>query len=176
MTKQEVSQLIMTMNALYPNWKPTSPIPAITSAWYMLLKDCDKDDINNALMIYVSRGEQFPPSNPGVLTSLLVDVKSNGMTEMQAWDLVLKAIRNGNYGAEEEFNALPSEIQKAVGSPAQIAAWAQLPSDEVQTVIQSNFQRSYRAAVKREQDNAKLPTRLKDLIDTATPKAIAMEL
>ena len=169
MTQKQVSELLITMNSYFPNWSPKVPMPAIASAWYNLLKDYDSNDINAALLMYVSKGNSFPPNNPGELTSLLVDAKQDGITEMGAWDMVLKAIRNGNYGAEEEFNKLPETIQKAVGSPAQIAAWAQLKSDEVHTVIQSNFQRSYRAAVAREKEEAKMPSSVKALLQKATP-------
>ena len=85
---------------------------------------------------------------------------------MEAWSLVRKAIGNGNYGSVEEFEKLPPTIQKAVGSADMIKRWAMSDSNEVSTVIQSNFLRSYRTAVKRDEEYAKMPEDVKKLISS----------
>ena len=83
------------------------------------------------------------------------------MTEQEAWALVAKAIRNGTWGAKEEFEALPPQIQRIVGSPTQLSDWAKMDSDSVHSVVASNFQRSFRAKVKADKEYAALPSEVK---------------
>ena len=64
---------------------------------------------------------------------------------------------------------MPELIQKAVSSPGQLREWAL--SENVDgtwlSVVQSNFQRTYRAEVQREQERRKLSPDLLKIIDTA---------
>lgn len=67
--------------------------------------------------------------------------------------MVRKAIANGIYGAETEYSKLPPLVQKAVGDPGQLRAWATSEAESLETVAQSNFMRCYRAELKRSEDN-----------------------
>jgi hypothetical protein len=87
---------------------------------------------------------------------------------MEAWSLVSNAIKNGYYGAEEEFAKLPEVVQKAVGTPANLRAWAHTDEASIENVVQSNFMRTYRTVVKRETEYAKMPTSIKNLIGGAS--------
>lgn len=80
-----------------------------------------------------------------------------GMTEIEAWGLVKNALRNGSYGYAEEYAKLPPLVRRCVGSATQIREWAQMDSSEVDSVVASNFQRSYRAVSKQEADWQRLP-------------------
>lgn len=88
----------------------------------------------------------------------------SNMTEMEAWNLVSSALKNSTYGAEEEFRKLPPPIKRAVGSPNQLREWALMDSETVQSVVASNFQRSFRAWQERDKDYAKLPQSIKNFI------------
>ena len=80
---------------------------------------------------------------------------------MSAWALVSRALRNGTYGAEEEFNKLPDDVKRAVGSPEQLHNWATTDEKTVETVIQSNFMRTYRTVIERKNQTAMLPESIK---------------
>ena len=54
-----------------------------------------------------------------------------------------KAVRNGYYGTQEEWQKLPDEI-KAIVSPAQIRQWSVMDAERFESVVQSNFMRSWR--------------------------------
>ena len=85
---------------------------------------------------------------------------------MEAWQIVRKAI--SYYNAEENFINLPPEIQKVVGSPNMLREWAQMDADTVNSVIQSNFMRSFRAKVAQEKEQSMLPESTKRLIHQIT--------
>ena len=78
--------------------------------------------------------------------------------------MVSKALRNSTYGSEEEFNKLPPEVQCVVHDPGQLKQWAMSPADEVETVIASNFMRSFRAKQKVNREYMALPTSVKQFM------------
>ena len=84
---------------------------------------------------------------------------------MEAWALVSNALRNGTYGAVEEFEKLPEIVQKAVGSPENLRNWAQTDVGSVENVIQSNFIKTYRAELNRKSSISILPDKLKKLME-----------
>ena len=87
------------------------------------------------------------------------------MTEGEAWGLVSRALRNSAYDSQREFDALPPRLQRLVGSPNQLREWAMLDADTVQSVIASNFQRSYRARTAADLAYAALPADVRALVN-----------
>ena len=84
------------------------------------------------------------------------------MTEMEAWSRVRGAI--SYYHANEAFANLPPMLLKIVGSPNPLREWALMNGEVVNSVIQSNFMRSYKAKVEQEKEHAMLPSSTKQLI------------
>lgn len=166
MTLKQTVEFLMLVSAYYPNWKPDVDKELIAKAWHHDLQGHSLDDVNAAFAIYRAQGNQFPPSQPGVLLSLLVDAADDSLNESEAWALVDNARHNGIYGAQKEFDALPEDVQKAVGSPSQLTQWA-LASPDSASVIQSNFQRAYRAVLERKKQNAMLPASVRERLNGA---------
>lgn len=84
---------------------------------------------------------------------------------MTAWGLVSKALRNGTYGAVKEFNKLPPLVRQAVGMPDNLKNWATSDYQTIETVIQSNFLRTYETVVKRANEINRMPDNIKSLIE-----------
>ena len=83
------------------------------------------------------------------------------MTELDAWLLVMAAIRNSGWHSGEEFAKLPRSIQRIVGGPETLLEWSQLEPGEVSTVVASNFQRTFRARQKNEKEFGMLPSAIR---------------
>lgn len=103
----------------------------------------------------------FPPVIGQIKEQIRQITRPEDRTEQEAWSLVARALRNGIYGAQEEFDRLPEDVQRIVNSPEQLREWAMMDADTVQSVVASNFQRSYRAraAATREWDKLPEPVR-----------------
>ena len=67
----------------------------------------------------------------------------------------------GNFG---RFDELPEIVQKAVGSPSMLRHWGMCDSEDVNTVIMSNFQRAYKAELSRKEFVESVPAALSDMI------------
>ena len=157
MTREEAKKIIMVIVSTYPNWKPAD-MSFTVDAWASALEAFTYQQISTALKAFiVSDTSGFAPA-PGQIIGLLDRVTNNQeLNEMEAWLLVSKALCNGYYGAEQEFERLPPIVQKAVGSPSQLRNWSQTDSDSVENVIQSNFMRTYRQELTKNREIRKVP-------------------
>lgn len=157
MTRDETKRIIMIIASTYPNFKPKD-LTMIVDSWHFFLADHEYNNIAIALKTYVNTsGSGFPPSVDQLIALTRKAEELTEMTEGEAWGLISQAVRNGLYHAEEEFNKLPPICQKIVGSPNQLTSWAMGDAESLESVIASNFQRSYRTMLQRERDIKSLP-------------------
>lgn len=167
MTRDEFGIIVKALKAVYT--APTFiPDKDAFNVWYGLLKDIDYQTVNKAVQSYMTTESKLPT---------IADIRSKAMqfnyseqpNELEAWALVSKALSNGYYGANEEYEKLPPLVQKAVGNPANIREWSQLDFKAL-SVIQSNFERTYRAVAKREDEVSRMPSQIRQLIQNSEPK------
>jgi hypothetical protein len=168
MTREETKKIIRIIIDSYPNYKP-SDLSETVDVWCMMLEEYSYQQIAVALKAYILTDTSgFAPSIGQLVGKLHSVARNDELNEMEAWALVSNAIKNGYYGAEEEFAKLPEVVQKAVGTPANLRAWAHTDEQSIENVVQSNFMRTYRMVVKRESEYAKMPTSIKNLIGGGT--------
>lgn len=164
MKREEFKVLVKGMKAVYA--QPTFiPDQDAFNIWYELLKDLSYKQANIAIQKYMLT-ERFPPTIADIRAkaSEVVERPIEEMSELEAWSIVRKAIRNSGYNAVEEFNRLPEVCQIAVGSAENLHEWSQMESEQVATVEQSHFIRNFRAAAKRLSEDRKLPDSIRNLI------------
>lgn len=175
MDRDETKKLIIIIATSYPNFKPNN-LSQVVDVWHTMLEEYDYNDMSVALKTYILTDTSgFAPSIGQLVGKLKSITVSDELNEMEAWSLVSKALRNGNYGASEEFAKLPPAVQKAVGTPSQLRNWAQTDSESVENVIQSNFMRTYRSVLKREQEMDKLPVVFRQMIEQKNVKGIEVK-
>ena len=69
---------------------------------------------------------------------------------------------------EKQFNKLPELIRQTLGSPNTLKEWGLVNTDSFNTVIQSNFLRSYRARSQSAKEYKMLPNDVKCLMGNIT--------
>lgn len=172
MNKNEIAQLIYIVKANYPKYYKNiseTEFLNIVDVWYMCISDYDYNLAQAGLKIYFTSDiTGFPPSVGQVIDCIhkISSNQENTMTEMEAWGYVYKAICNSGYNSIQEFERLPDIVQSTVGNPARLKEWSQVNLDEVQTVIQSNFMRSFKAVQNRKKEYSKMPSEVKKMINT----------
>lgn len=163
MTREDTIKLIRVITSTYPNWKPQNMTDTI-DAWTWALEEYPFEAIQVAYKIYIRTDTSgFAPSVNQLITNLQKGNKIETMSDGEAWAMVKKAIQNGNYGSEEEFAKLPPIVQKAVGDANMIRQWAMSETSEVNTVIASNFRKTYNTLVDRESQRTSISPELMDL-------------
>lgn len=154
MTRDEFRQIANILNAAYSE-KGYTFINGKEQAegWYETLADLDFRICKKAVLNIITTSEKAPKVATIRNAYFELTSASSGMSEGEAWAMVRDGIRNGTYGATEEFNKFPPEIQRAVGDPVALSEWAMMSSDEVETIIHSQFLRSYREEKEIEKKN-----------------------
>lgn len=165
MTEEQVGELLMTIQAYYPNYNP--PDKKITlNAWYIMLAEYPEELVSQALRACIATNTSgFAPDVGQIISKMQTISQPQQLDGMTAWGLVSKALRNGTYGAVEEFNKLPPLVRQAVGMPDNLKNWATADYQTIETVIQSNFLRTYETVVKRANEINRMPDNIKSLIE-----------
>lgn len=165
MTEEKVGELLMTIQAYYPNYNP--PDKKITlNAWYIMLAEYPEELVLQALRACIATNTSgFAPDVGQIISKIQTISQPQELDGMAAWGLVSKALRNGTYGAVEEFNKLPPLVKQAVGMPDNLKNWATSDYQTIETVIQSNFLRTYETVVKRANEINRMPDDIKSLIE-----------
>lgn len=178
MTIQETAQIMDILTIAYPQFYSGRNAPDPEKAlelWAGMFSGDDVIIVAAAVKALIaSESGNFPPSIGAVKARIRQITTPQEMTEGEAWALVLRAVSRGIYNAKDEFERLPKLIQGVVGSHNQLREWAMMDADTVQSVVASNFQRSYRARAAANKDYAALPPDVRALVDGMAGK-LALE-
>lgn len=165
MTKREIAELMTIMQANYPDsfrGQSDSVVGAKIALWHEFFKDYPKELVQAAAKAFIANDTKGFMPNIGQINDCIQKISHrDDMTDVEAWECVAKALRNSAYGSQEEFAKLPERIQRLVGSHNQLREWAMMDTETVQSVVASNFQRSFRARRKSDEEFARLPEDVK---------------
>jgi hypothetical protein len=160
----------------YPNYKPNN-ISEMVDVWCMMLEDYNYNQISVALKAYVTSDTSgFAPSIGELIAKIQMISQPQELNEMEAWSLVSKALRNGTYGAVEEFSRLPPTVQEAVGNPDNLRNWATSDYKAIETVIQSNFIKTYRSVTSRAEEIKRVPAEIQKLIEKVNQNSLKAQI
>lgn len=162
MDRQDTIKILAVLKAAYPNFykgMTKADLDGIVALWSELFADDDAALVAAAVKsLIASEVREFPPNISIVKEEMRKLTATDEMTDAEAWNMVAKAIRNGYYGAKEEFAKLPDTLKRIVGSPAQLKDWAVMDSEILHSVVASNVQKAYHIQKERDQSIAKLPS------------------
>ena len=168
MTKQETMAIMAILREAYPLYyrdKTKDELTASVNLWASMFAEDDPRLVQSAIKAWIATDTKgFPPVIGQIKDQMRRLSEPEQMCENEAWDIVSRAIGDSNYGSVEQFEQLPPVIQKSVGSARQLQEWAQMDASDVQTVVASNFMRSYRVKIKHEQEYNALPADIKQML------------
>lgn len=168
MTVQETSKIIYTIRATYPQAYQgygKKDFDNLLLAWSGVLEDYPYEQVSAGLKVYLSSDTKgFPPSPGQVIDCIVKLTQTDEMTVDEAWGCVAKAISNGIYHAQEEWEKLPEICKKVYPSAGMLHELSQMPSEKVHSVEKSHFYRSFRTVQERERGMAKLPQSVKAML------------
>ena len=174
MTRQETGIIMDILATAYPRFYagPDAPDPEKAVAlWAEMFAEDDVAVVAAAVKALIATDDKgFPPHIGAVKAKVRQITQPSGMTPQEAWNLVAKAIRNSAYESREEYDNLPREVQRIVGSPNQLRDWALMDSDTVHSVVAANFQRSFSIRQKADNDFKALPRDVQAMIGTVAER------
>ena len=168
MNKQEAYNILALLQANYPDslrGMTKEAVQVKVNLWAEIFHEEPFELVAAATKAFMATDtNRFMPAVGQIKEQIRRMQNPDELTEQEAWNLIFKALGNGIYGSTEEFNKLPPAVQKLVGSPTVLREWAMLDTATAQSVVASNFQRSYRATEAQAKDQAKLPGSVKQFI------------
>ena len=171
MTREDTIKILSVLRGAYPAFYrdiTKQEAESTIALWESMFDEEPYELVAAAVKAFISGdGKGFPPAIGQIKERIRLITTPEEMTEQEAWALVSKALRNSTYGSEEEFAKLPPEVKSVVHDPGQLKQWAMSPADEVETVIASNFMRSFRVKQKTTKEYLALPTEVKRLMISA---------
>lgn len=167
MTHKETIKILGVLKAAYPAFYKDMGArerEGIVALWQMQLSELPYNLVAAAVNALISTDEKgYPPHIGAVKNMALKIAKGDELTEMEAWGKVSQALRHSAYHSQREFEKLPGSVQKVVGSAEQLKTWAMMSDEEVESVVQSNFMRSFRARTENDRQQALMPGAAKRL-------------
>ena len=161
MTWDESLSVLAILKAAYPNFQKgldKASMDAVVGLWADMFQDTPASLVAAAVKAYIAYDEKgFPPHIGAIRLAVERLTQPEEMGEMDAWGILHKAISRSSYHSAEEFEKLPPQIKRFVGSPSQLREWAMTPPETLGTVVQSNFMRAYRATSKAEKEMRLIP-------------------
>lgn len=176
MTERETAQIMDILQIAYPQFysgkSATDPEKALR-LWAGMFAGDPVEVVAAAVKAFIATStSHFPPSIGEIRAKIQLLTEPEEQTEVEAWAIVAKALRNSGYCAAEEFEKLPEDIRKLVGSPHQLREWSLMDADSVQTVVASNFQRSFRVQKARDREVKALPPDVRKFLEAASEKLL----
>ena len=173
MERRDVLKLLTLLEAEYPQSFKTLSDEQRALKMELWEKEFAADDVNivfAAVRTLMRSGREFAPTSGQIREKMTEFMEMDKLDEQQAWALVAKACANGFYGYKSEFEKLPMEVQRAVGRAEQLKEWSTVDVDTFQTVVASNFMRSYRTTLAREKELARIPAEVRTMITGISEK------
>lgn len=170
MNRQETLKILAVLKAAYPQFysrQSKEELSEVLALWQSMFEDESYELVATALKALIKTRASNFPSSIGELNEKIQNLTApHQMSEAEAWNMVLNAIKSALYHSVENFAALPPELQKVVGSPSQLRDWAMMEPNTVNSVIASNVQRSYKTVVRRERELKSLPSSVRGFLDS----------
>ena len=168
MNREETIKILAVLKVAYPTFyskQTKADLQQTVSVWEMMFAADDYKIVNAAVMAVINSDTNgFPPNIGTIKEQIRRFSQPETDTAMDAWIQVRKAI--SFYNSKQNFDALPELARKIVGSANQLREWAIMEAEDVNTVVQSNFLKAYRAKEKSYLEQNALPADVQKLIGT----------
>lgn len=167
MNRSDVNKIMAILEVAYPNWIAKlhdEKLKIMLNMWTEMFEDDDPNLVATAVKaIMLSDPSPFPPTIGAIKSKMYELTHQDELTEQEAWNLVSSAIDNSGYNAKAEYEKLP-DIIKSMITPSMLHEYALMSTDQVQSVIASNFMRSYRVRKEKNKEYQLLPSKMQTMI------------
>jgi len=174
MTVLETNLVLGTLQSAFPSFYRglgKKNAQDIADLWTKMFEDDDFKMVMGAVQALIAtRTESFPPTIGEVKAKLAMLKEPEDISEQEAWAMVSRACQNGYYHSKEEFEKLPEVIQRSIGNPDQLKIWAQMDSETVESVVASNFMRTFRVKKQQQKELDMMPNEIKQYLGSIADK------
>lgn len=172
MTNQEVSAIMLVLEAAYPTFYRQSTREEKANAlilWAEMFAEDDPNLVAGAVKAFIATDtSKYPPTIGQIKGQMQAIVKPQEDTSMAAWNAVVHAMHAGNL--PRHFDALPPLAKEVLGSHANLKSLGKMDEKTFNSVEKSNFLNAYRELEKKRRAYAALPSSVKALTSAMAAK------
>lgn len=164
MTRDETKTILLIMMTTWPNYRPEMR-KELVDIWHDLIGDLTYSAALAALKAYAQTDiSGFAPS-VGQLRAKVVELTSRqSMSEAEAWEAIVRAVRRSSYYSVEEFNKLSPELQEAVGGPETLRSLAAEDESRI-GFAKPGIMKNFQIAQQRQRERLQLSADVRALLD-----------
>lgn len=140
MTRDEVVVILGMIKTAYPSfYKEMSKQEMYNTIdlWSEMFKNDKSEIITLAVKSLISKSEYAP--SIATIKNEAFRLQSNDITPIELWNKLKKAISNSTYNSVEEYNKLPEQVKRFVGSPNALRDLAQNDATTNDTIVKGQF-------------------------------------
>ena len=180
MNTTETAKILSILRAAYPNFYKNmsrGEAEGIVNLWAEMFSDEPYNLVKAAIKALItSSPNPFPPVIGEIKEQLVkLSTPKGELSEQEAWGIVFGKLSNCIYNSQEQFESLPPVIKQVVGSPSQLYEWALMDTNTLQSVVASNFMRSYKARAASHREYSKLPADVRNFAERLTSGMKSLE-
>lgn len=165
MTLSETARVIGEIQELWPSFLNGRVLEKTTTLWQRIFANDSMKDVRLAVLAYASNDERGFPPPIGALKAYIHKMHDDSPNEQEAWQVVRKAIGNSSYHSVEEYDRLPDTMKRCVAGPQFLRDCADMDADQLDTVVASQFMKTYRAEKAKMAEVQKMPVAIQGLFD-----------
>lgn len=168
MNYDETLRIMAVLRAAYPRYysgQSRTDVEAAVNLWMAIFEDTPYNVVAAAVQAFIADDDKgFPPAVGQINRRVREIVEPERMTEQEAWTLVKRACENSGYEWQKEYDKLPEDVRRCVGDALTLREWALMPVEEFETVVASNFMRSYREKREVRRRREAIPPSMRELL------------
>ena len=175
MQKSETAKILGLLKAAYPAYyKSQDSVDGnmLLDLWTYQFQEHDLKSVFQALNAAIaSKTDGFPPSIGEVKAHLSEITTPERMTADEAWTVIMKAVRRGSVHAQEDWAAMPAEVQRCI-TPDKIRSMA---TDENfnESVEMALFFRSWNVRAEQRRVHNAVPPPVREAMELARARMLA---
>ena len=166
MNRQEILSMLSILKKAYPNFYRNLTKQEAEDT-VLLYEEMFKDYDGKLVLLTIKElinTYEYPPTIATIKKKMYELTHTNEESNSELWERLLKAIRNGYYGAEEEFKMLPDIVKEFLGSPEQLRSIAEMDSETIHSVVKGQFLRQIENLKERVRQKEMMTTEMKNLL------------
>lgn len=150
------------------NYKFDGEAQAVANAWQQALYDCPYKLAEAAVIQFArnDRGGYSKYPKPGDILEQ-IEMMTGATTAVDLWNVLRKKIGGNPSRAREDFESLPDEIRRYVGSPQAFRELGNMPTETLDSVYKGQFLREIPMLQKSRETQERLPAEMRQALNGA---------
>lgn len=164
MTRNETLKILAILKTSYPSfYKDIDDIETTINVWNEMFINDDYKLVSLAIKELINTYD-YPPTIATIKNKMYDMTHIEELSNTDLWDALLKAIRNGYYGYQEEYDKLPKEVQQYLKSPYQLRELAGMNSSDIHSVVKGQFLKQIEIIRNRKKEIEKMLPETRELL------------